>query len=482
MTAPALATSMRSRRRPWPDYQAVWRWHFYAGLFCIPFVCWLACTGAIYLFKPQVEAWLDRPYAQLLQLGEARAAPVAEVRAALAAEPGSVLHAYQLPAFHEAAAQVLVGRGTQQWRVWVHPKTLKVLKAVPEDGRLMKLVFRLHGELLLGDRGSMLVELAASWAVVMIVTGLYLWWPRGAQRLAGVLYPRLGQGRRLFWRDLHAVSGVWVSALALFLLASGLPWAKSWGGYLKEVRQVAGQAVVRQDWTTGRSSELAQRAALSAGSLAGQQAVRSDAMADMDMGHPRPFRPVVPSGVAYAALDRVQPTVAALGLAYPVLIVPPLRAGGAWSARSDAQNRPKRVSLTLDGRTGAVLKREGFGQRNWVDQAVGVGVAAHEGQLFGWPNQLLGLFTAASLLAVSVSAAVLWWRRRPDGVLGAPLPAGSPRFSLGLLAIVVMLGVLLPLLGASLILVFLIERLVLCRIPGLCDWLGLRRQGYGLSA
>ena len=475
---PTPLRTARTRRRPWPDYQAVWRWHFYAGLFCIPFVCWLACTGSIYLFKPQVEAWLDKPYAHLVHSSDVRASPSAEIKAALGAEAGAVLHAYQLPTSPDDAAQVLVGRGADEWRVWVHPVTLKVLKVVPEDSRLMKLVFRLHGELLLGDRGSMLVELAASWALVMIISGLYLWWPRSAHGLAGVLYPRFDRGRRLFWRDMHAVAGVWVSTFALFLLVSGLPWAKSWGGYLKEMRQVAGQAVVRQDWTTGRSSELAQRAALSAGSLAGQEVGKTDAMDGMHMGHgqwrggPASRGPSPPG--AYLAIDQVEPTVAALKLAYPVLIAPALKPGGAWSARSDAQNRPKRVTLQLDGRTGALLKREDFSQRNWVDQAVGVGVAAHEGQLFGWPNQLLGLFTALSLLTVSVSAGVLWWRRRPDGVLGAPIPRGSPRFSTGLLAIVLILGVLLPLLGASLIAVFLVERLVLRRIPGLRDWLGLQ--------
>jgi uncharacterized iron-regulated membrane protein len=471
-----MTVSPHKARRPrWPDYQAVWRWHFYAGLFCIPFVCWLACTGAIYLFKPQVEAWLDRPYAHLVQPGEARAPPSAEVRAALAAEPGSVLHAYQLPTSPNAAAQVLVGEGVQEWRVWVHPVTLKVLKAVPEDDRFMKLVFRLHGELLLGDRGSMLVELAASWAIVMILTGLYLWWPRSALGLAGVLYPRLGAGRRLFWRDLHACAGVWVSALALFLLVSGLPWAKSWGGYLQTVRHLAGQATVRQDWTTGRGSELAQRAALSAGSLAGQQLARSDAMAGMDHADMpgRRVRPAPSPPGAYAAIDRVAPSVASLHLAYPVLVTPPMKARGAWGGRSDAQDRPKRVTLRLDGASGRLLKREDFGQRNWVDQAVGVGVAAHEGQLFGWPNQLIGLFTATSLLTVSVSAGVLWWRRRPDGLLGAPIPVGRPRFSTGLLALVVVLGVLLPLFGASLVAVFLAERLVLRRLPAVSRWLGL---------
>jgi len=473
----STSPSAPPRRRPWPDYQAVWRWHFYAGLFCIPFVCWLACTGSIYLFKPQVEAWLDQPYAHLVQTGEARAFPSAQVQAALEVEPGSVLHTYQLPTSPDAAAQVLVGRGTDEWRVWVHPVTLHVLKAVPEDARLMKVIFRLHGELLLSDRGSMIVELAASWAFVMIVTGLYLWWPRGAQGLAGVLYPRFGRGQRLFWRDLHAVTAVWVSAFAIFLLVSGLPWASSWGGYLKEARQLAGKATVREDWTTGRGSELAERAALSAGSLAGQQVVRADAMAGMDMGRSpvggAATRVSLPAS-AYLALDRVAPTVASLKLAYPVLITPPLKPGGTWSGRSDAQNRPRRVTLKLDGRTGALLKRENFDQRNWLDQVIGVGVAAHEGQLFGWFNQLLGVFTALSLVTVSVSAAVLWWRRRDEGLLGAPIPAGTPRYSTGLLAIVLIMGVLLPLMGASLIVVFLTERFFLRSIPGLRDWLGLR--------
>ena len=283
-------------------------------------------------------------------------------------------------------------------------------------------------------------------------------------------------GRRLFWRDLHACAGVWVSAFALFLLVSGLPWARSWGGYLKEVRQFAGQATVRQDWTTGRASELAQRAALSASSLAGQQVARSDATAAMDhadMPGMRGPAPALPPS-AYAAIDRVAPTVASLHLAYPVLITPPRKPRGAWGGRSDAQDRPKRVTVRIDGTSGRLLQREDFGQRDWIDQAVGVGVAAHEGQLFGWPNQLIGLFTATSLLAVSISAVVLWWRRRPQGLLGAPIPVGRPRFSTGLLALVVMLGVLLPLFGASLLAVFLAERLVLRRMAGVGRWLGLR--------
>jgi uncharacterized iron-regulated membrane protein len=479
-----VAARAPGARRPWPDYQAVWRWHFYAGLFCIPFVVWLAVTGSIYLFKPQVEAWLDRPYANLASSSQ-RARASTDVRVALAAAPGSVLHAYQLPREPRDAAQVLVGEGSGETRVWVDPLRPRTLKIVPEDRRFMKVIFRLHGELLLGDRGSMLVELAASWAVVMVITGLFLWWPRGLRGLGGVLYPRLHLGGRPFLRDLHAVVALWVSATTLLLLVSGLPWAKNWGGYLKEIRQLSGQAAIRQDWTTGRSSELAQRAALSAGSLAGQKPPQAEEMGGMDMGgkgrQPAKARHIAAQG-AYDAIDRVLPTATALKLAFPVLLTPPTRPGGPWSVRSDAQDRTKRVTVTLDPETGAVLTRETFAQKNWVDKTVGVGVAAHEGQLFGWPNQVLGLFTATGLVTASLSAAALWWGRRAKGLLGAPIPAGAPRFSKGLFAAVVALGLLLPLFGLSLICVLVTERCVLARIPRVSVWLGLRRTPPGLGS
>ena len=190
---PELAPAAKS----WPDYRAVWRWHFYAGLFCVPFVLVLAASGAIYLFKPQIEAWIDRPYDHLEITGTAQ--PAAEqIRAALAAVPGATFSAYELPTAANAAVRVIVRSDGEAIRVYVHPQTLAVLHTVAEDERLMRVLFRLHGELLMGDRGSMLVELAASWTIIMIVTGLYLWWPRNAKGLGGVVYPRLRGGSRVF--------------------------------------------------------------------------------------------------------------------------------------------------------------------------------------------------------------------------------------------------------------------------------------------
>jgi uncharacterized iron-regulated membrane protein len=445
-------------------YRTVWRWHFYAGLFCIPFILWLAVTGSIYLWKPQIERLIDRPYDNL-EVATSRHSPSEIVGAALASQPGAALAFYELPETPRSAARVVVGQGARKTRVYVDPYSLSVLKSVDEDERLMRTVFKLHGELLMGKRGSYLVELAASWAIVMILTGIYLWWPRQRKGLAGVLWPRLGSGGRRFWRDIHAVTGIWVSFFALFLLLSGLPWATSWGAYLKEIRSVTGTAVARQDWSTGspdaRDVRLSQDAGPSA--IGGEHAQH----AGMATVHPPQ---------SYRDLDRVAAAAAPLKLASPVLIAPPIEAGRSWTVRSDAANRPLRTTLHIDGTSGRVLSREDFKDRHLIDRIVGTGIAAHEGQLFGLANQLLGMATAFGLITLAVSSTVLWWRRRPEGVLGAPVPLTRPRFGGGLIALIGGLALILPLLGISLLAVLLIERVALRRWSAAAKWLGLEAE------
>lgn len=457
------ASEPTARRRD--AYRLIWRWHFYAGLFCLPFVLWLATTGLIYLFKPQLEPLLEHRYAHVTT---ATAQPAsAQIAAALRVVPGSVLNAYMLPDSPQAAIRVLVGHGSELIRVFVNPATLQVLGVVRENDRFMKVIFYLHGELLLGSGGSMLVELAASWTILMLITGLYLWWPRNA-RLGGTLYPRLRQGKRIFWRDLHAVVGLWISLLALFLLLSGLPWSKSWGGMLHAIRQ--SYAATAQDWTTGSASERAQIKAenTQASDEHAMHMAMGMNMPGMDMGDAQATAPV-----DYAPIDRLIPVVTAQDIAPPVLIAPPSQRAPHWTARSDADNRPLRSTVELDAVTGTVLKRTGFAQKPLLDRIIGYGVAIHEGALFPPLNQILGVFTALGLMTLCTSAVVMWWRRRPTGVLGAPPALTSARYPCVLIGLLVFLGVFLPLLGVSMVLVWLIEHLCLRHIASARHFLGL---------
>jgi uncharacterized iron-regulated membrane protein len=435
-------------------YRTIWRWHFYAGLLVMPLVIVLSLSGALYLFKPQVERWEERAFQDLPTTGAV--APSAQVAAALASEPGAKLVFYRLPERPGDAAMVhvaLPGGGMRD--VFVAPRG-RVLGALDPTKRIIAFDRNLHGQLLLGRQGSWLVELAASWAIVMIVSGLYLWWPRGSG-LAGVVWPRWALRGRAFWRDLHAVTGFWVSGLALVMLFTGLTWADAWGSAFKAVRGELGWTNGAQDWTIGGRTAAPDlhaehdHAAMMAG------------MPGMSMPAPR-YDP--------AMFDRMAANAAAAKLAFPAMVVPPGAPAGeggsgkpatGWMVKSETQDRPLRVTLRYDGQTGALVSRDDFAAKHPIDRAVGYAVAWHEGQLFPGINQLVGLFTALSLLTICGSGLTMWLKRKPKGSLGAPAPAKQPTWPRGwafwLLA--AFLLVWLPLFTASVVVVALIDRFAL---------------------
>jgi uncharacterized iron-regulated membrane protein len=455
----------------WPDYRAIWRWHFYASLFCIPFVLLLAISGSIYLFKPQIDRFEERRFNDLLLTEKTR--PMSEqVVAAISAVPGSVATSVELPERKQDATRVIVRKDKENIRVYIHPESLEVLGLRNENATFIRWVRTLHGQLHMGVRGSNLVELASSWTVIMIVTGLCLWWPRSIKGLGGVLYPRLTRSSHLFWRDLHSVTGIWISFLALFLLATGLPWAKFWGEYFRSARSVVA-SVASQDWTIGgEAPESSEGSVSNRMQGSGEHSTHHDKSAQSGGGERRGG---IPFPNDLSELDRVASTATGLSLAHPVIITAPNKGTVEWNIKSDAQNRTLRGSVLVNGETGEVVQREYFKDRPWIDRIIGIGIAAHEGQLFGWPNQLLGLVTALGLVLLSFSGYIMWWRRRKKGTLGAPEALQSPRFRWPLVLTIVVLSVYLPMFGASLLLVLLFEYVVVRWSPAVGLWLGLQR-------
>jgi len=437
-------------------YRTIWRWHFYAGLFVLPFIIILSLSGALYLFKPQIERWEERAY-QGLSTANA-VSPNQQLQAVLDAYPGARFMSYRLPERTGDAPLIHIGLadGHSMRDVFVSPQG-QVLGALDPESRVIAIDRKIHGQMLLGKRGSWLVELVASWAIVMILTGLYLWWPSG-RGLAGIVWPRTRLGGRAFLRDLHAVTGFWVAGLALILLVTGLPWAAVWGDTFRTVRAEMGWVKGTQDWTIGGAAVTDPHAEHDHEKMMAMQA----------------------AGTPLTSLADMVKNAEAANLAFPVLVKPPgapqrfgpPAADMTWTIQSDSQNRPLRTTIRYDMATGEELSRTGFAEKHVIDKAVGYGIAWHEGQLFGWVNQLIGVLTAAALITLVVSGFLMWRRRKPDDQLGAPaLPA--PVKLRGITAIILILAALLPMLAASLILLWLVERLILPHWPRLSRWLGL---------
>ncbi|EZP72029.1 hypothetical protein BV96_02160 [Sphingomonas paucimobilis] len=236
----------------------------------------------------------------------------------------------------------------------------------------------------------------------MILTGLYLWWPRPF-RLAGTLWPRLSLKGRPLLKDTHRVTGFWIAGLVLVMLASGLPWAGGWGSAFKWARTELGLVKGPQDWKIGVDGDHA--------------------------GH----HPTMPSISQAAGLPLSVFVVKARAehLAFPALVLPPHApqrfgppTGNEWTAKSEAQNRWLGRQVTYDPVTGVETGRRGFADQHVVDRIVNTGVAWHEGQLFGWVNQLIGVLTAIVLVTISILGVVMWLKRRPQGGIGAP-PQGQ---------------------------------------------------------
>lgn len=454
---PPMSASAAPGKLP-PFYTQIWRWHFYAGLLVAPIMVMLAVTGLIYLYKPQLDALM---YAELLQVPPASVVQPASVQQAqVAARWPSAQVLQYLPA--SAAGQsssFLLAEGEQRWRVFVEPATARILGSRDEVWNLQAVAKTVHGSLLLGDWGDRLIELAACWGLILLISGLYLWWPR-AQGWAGVLYIRLRGPRRLFWRDLHAVTAIWASGLMLFMLLSGLPWTGFWGEQFADIwnRYPAGQ------WRDVPQS------ALRSLNGPGQQvpwAVEPSPLPQSQhaghvhgaMGEGETVRPGLD-------LDGVMRIAAAEHMPAGYQIALPRGVTGVYTVSASPDDPRGERTVHIDQYSGRVLARIGFADYGLVPKLVTTGIALHEGRLFGLANQLLMTLACLAIVLVAASGLIMWWQRRPRGRLGAPQDKpGTPAWRAAW-AILLLMALAFPLVLVSLAGVMLLD-LALGRLPAL---------------
>ncbi|MEZ5933644.1 MAG: PepSY domain-containing protein [Alphaproteobacteria bacterium] len=437
-------------------YRAVWRWHFYAGLFVIPFMMLLAITGGLYLFDDEINGLVYGERLHVEVPASDRLPPSTQLEAALDAHPGALLEDYVAPAgadrssvFHLATAN---GGSVQ---AYVDPYTGRYLGSAAggDNGRktwLMQFIEDVHSLDILGVRAEHVIEIVAGWVIILVFSGIYLWWPRG--RRGGVVTLRGTPKKRIFWRDLHAVGGIFAGLFVVFLAFTGLPWSGSWGSWLGQIANRYQGGYPLGVWDGVPTSTVPTKEQIGDTGWTVKDA-------PMPLSQPIGAKPI--------GLDRAAEIVEGLGMAAGYQLIPPSDEAGVYSAQIFPDDLADQRIIHLDQYTGEPLVDAGFEDYGPVAKAVEWGINVHMGREFGRANQLILALACLTILVTSIAALVMWWKRRPRGSLGAPPAPDDRRTRYGMLAIMLGVGVLFPLTGFSLLIVLALDMVLLSRLPAL---------------
>ena len=286
---------------------------------------------------------------------------------------------------------------------------------------------------MLGSWGRFYSELAASWLAVLIFTGFYQWYNR---RKAS----KKNQNIHIRYIQKHSKIGLALFPLLLFVAVTGLTWSEYAGENIRVFRQAL-------SWQTP----------VLATSL--QTRPESDMIMhhdDHSMIHMQHSPQITPRDFDIA-LDLARKH----GIdASQIQIKPPLDKSQAWSISEIQRNWPTQAdSIAIDVSNHKVIDQLYFQDYPLIAKLTRWGVDAHIGILFGWINQLILIIYSFALCAMIFYAYLAWYKKTDFKQTIQQFSVlfintwrhGNSLQRTTLVTLLTTLGIVLPLLGFSLI-------------------------------
>lgn len=458
--SPDKANSTALSRR---FYITAWRWHFYAGLYVAPFLIMLAVTGLIMLWTATLfgrdgeKIYTVEPQATVASVS-------AQAGAATLAIPGQIIQ-YIAPRTPEQASLFRINQGDGSFMVAVDPYKAEVLGNWERRNGLYDLADTIHGTLLIGDLGDRLIEIAAGLGIVLVVTGLYLWWPRDGRGFGSVLVPQFPAKGRQLWKSLHLTIGFYASLFLVIFLLSGLTWAGIWGEKFTQ----AWSTFPAEKWDNVPLSDKT-HASMNHGDI--KQVPWTLEQTPMPASGSDAGITGTPDGEP-VNLDAIVTLARTLGFDQRFQLAFPGDETAVWTISRDTMSNDSANPLMdrtvhIDQYTGRILADVGFSDYGAAGKAMAAGVAFHEGDMGLWNLVFVNVF-CLSIIFLSVSGFVMWWKRRPKGAGRLMAPTVGEPGPLWKTGALVMLGtaLLFPLSGAVLLAVLLLDLLVFRHIAPL---------------
>ena len=441
-------------------YFAAWRWHFYAGLYVAPFLMMLAVTGLIMVWVSSFNE-LNGERTDALGSGPPVAVSVM-AQAASAAVPGGIVTKYIEPRAPGKVALFRVQSGKTATAVLVDPSSGQVIEARAWGESWYSFANKVHGTLMIEDTGDRLIEIAAGFGIVLVVSGLYLWWPRNGDRLRSKLIPDLSVPGRARWKSLHQSIGAWIAALLLVFLVSGMSWTGIWGDKFVQ----AWNTFPAEKW----GAPLSDKTHASLNGNGEKEVPWALEKAPLPISGSLKGTAALPVG-ALITIDSITDYARSLGFAGRFQVNLPAGATGVWTISHDSSSNDGHDpwgdrTLHLDQYSGKVLADVRYSDYSLYAKAMAWGIAFHEGDLGNW-NLALNTVFCLSILLLSASGLVMWWQRRPQGALrlaAPPMPAELPLWK-GAALLALFASMAFPLVGLTLIAVLVLDLIVVQNLP-----------------
>jgi uncharacterized iron-regulated membrane protein len=341
----------------------VFKVHLWIGALAGGFFVVLGITGSILAFELPLDHLLN---AKLSYISPSpRDLPLNQIlRSVQASFPSDGIAAVSFAGSPNLAWQVALPSGI----AYVNPHTGQVLGLRTRGQTFLGFARRLHVSLASGNIGRSAIRWSNLATLLLLISGLGLWWRDGRIRLHGF------DGTRRFWSDLHKVIGVVFSAL--LLITSGTGAFISFEGPLSQ----AIRAFHGSDQTVPSQQLLPQPSQGTTYTEPGQALTVAQALLPKD------------------APSRMQ--MPAYGGTYKISMIE------HRFMTSDFE----RV-VTIDPYSGKVLFVSSDADLSLAQRLFAANEAVHTGGAFGVMGRALMALAGIMVLPQAVSGLMMWWKR-----------------------------------------------------------------------
>jgi uncharacterized iron-regulated membrane protein len=189
----------------------------------------ISITGCMYAFKDEIEE-ATQSYRRV-ELQQTRVLPPSKLKGIAEAKlPGKKIHGVQYGAGDRAAVVSFWSADPEYYfLVYLNPYSGEVLKVKDLDKDFFSFILDGHFYLWLPENiGQPVVASATLIFLVMLISGIILWWPKNKSAAKQRFSIKWSAKWRRKNYDLHNVFGFYMTWIVIFIVLTGLVWGFKW--------------------------------------------------------------------------------------------------------------------------------------------------------------------------------------------------------------------------------------------------------------